>query len=137
MRSFRRSLPREGLLSSDEQGNVLDGVAAVAEAVPVRPLGLRTPGQIGCAGPERCFAWAVSPCQQFPPPPAVTVALADEPGVLPRAAADADLYLVDGRRARPRHSPHDQVAGGDLLAGGWLGDDRADLLQAHRFARHG
>ena len=42
---------KEGLLSSDEQGNVLHGVAAVAQAVPVRPLGLRAAGKIGCAGP--------------------------------------------------------------------------------------
>jgi len=62
---------------------------------------------------------------------------ADQPGVLPRAGADADLYRVDGRRARPGHSPDGQVAGGDLLASGRLGDDRPDVLQADRFAGHG
>src|SRR5436190_12969184 len=107
---------KEGLLSSDEQENVLHGVAAVAEAVPARPLGLRAAGEIGCPGPERCFARAIDACQQFPPPPAVAVPLADQPGVLPLAAADADLYLVDGRHARPGHPPDDQGAGGDLLA---------------------
>jgi hypothetical protein len=32
--------------SSDEQGNVVHGVATVAEAVPVRRLGLRAVGEI-------------------------------------------------------------------------------------------
>jgi hypothetical protein len=42
---------KDGLLSSDEQGNVLHDVAAVAEAVPVRPVGLGAAGEIGCPGP--------------------------------------------------------------------------------------
>jgi hypothetical protein len=38
-------------LSSDEQGNVLHGVGAVAEAVPAWLAGLRAPGKISRAGP--------------------------------------------------------------------------------------
>src|SRR6516225_7376787 len=60
-----------GLQEEDEQGNVLHGVSAVAEAVPLWPLGLGAAGEIGGAGPERCLAWAIDPCQQFPPLPAV------------------------------------------------------------------
>ena len=42
---------RQELWSPDEQGDALDGVAAVAEAVPAWPLGLRASGEIGRAGP--------------------------------------------------------------------------------------
>ena len=42
--------PRAGLWLSDEQGDVLHGVAAVAEAVPARPVGLGAPGEIGGPG---------------------------------------------------------------------------------------
>ena len=47
----RAASPLRRNRSPYEQGNVLHGVAAVAEAVPARPLGLRTPGKISCAGP--------------------------------------------------------------------------------------
>jgi hypothetical protein len=40
-----------GLQEEDKQGNVLYSVSAVAEAVPLWPLGLRTAGEVGCAGP--------------------------------------------------------------------------------------
>ena len=50
-RGERFRAAKEEHKSSDEQTDVLHGVAAVAEAVPVRPLGLRAPGEIGCPGP--------------------------------------------------------------------------------------
>jgi hypothetical protein len=75
--------------------------------------------------------------QQFPPLPGEPVPWADQPGVLPRAGAGADRDRVDGRRAGLRQSADGQVAGGDLLASGRLGDDRPDVLQADRFAGHG
>src|SRR6516164_4933528 len=44
VRGLKLTCPKAGRLSSDEQGDALHGVAAVAEAVPVRPVGLGAAG---------------------------------------------------------------------------------------------
>jgi len=51
-----------GRQEEDEQGNVLHGVSAVAEAVPLWPVGLGAAGEVGCAGPQRCPAGAIDSC---------------------------------------------------------------------------
>jgi uncharacterized protein (TIGR03083 family) len=86
-------------LLSDEHGNALHGVAAVAEAIPVRLPGLGAASEIGCPRPQRCLAWAVDPCLQLPPLPAVPSPLANQAGVMPGATTDAHLDFIDGRRA--------------------------------------
>ena len=109
--------------SSQSDGDGVDGVAAVAEAIPLRLVGLAAAGEVGRSGAHRCPTWLVELDEKLPPPPAVALAVADEAGGLPGAVADAHIDAGDWRRARPRHTADEEITGGDLLIICRFGDD--------------
>ena len=88
--------------SSHSDGNGLDRVAAVAEAVPFGLLGLERPARSVARARTVRRAGLVEVREQLPPLPAVAAALADQPGRLPRTVADAHVDAGDRGRAGPR-----------------------------------
>src|SRR4029453_13645811 len=87
--------------------DLLDGVAAVAVGVPLGFVGLGAAGEVGRPGPDSDRPLLLDPGQQLPPPPAVGVALPDQPGGLPRPSGEANLDPRDRGRPSPGHAPND------------------------------
>ena len=69
-------------VSSRPTGNgdayVLDGVVAIALAVPYRAAGLGVAGLVRGAGAHRRLTWPTEMGEQFPPQPAVLSAVTDQ-----------------------------------------------------------
>src|SRR6266511_4322270 len=107
-------------------------VVAVAEPVPLRPLRLASPREVGRARPKRDRAGPVDAHDQLPPLPPVGPALADEARLLPGSVVEAHLDPGNRRGARPGHPANDEVADLDRLVGMRLGDQAAHTLERHR-----
>ena len=126
-RCGRREVDRDGL----------DGVAAVAESVPLRMFGLGAAGEVGRPGAYGGRSRLVESGEQLPPLPAVAAAVADEASGLPWPVADRHVDGGDGRRTRPCHAADDHVADGYIVVTVRFGDDRPDLLEAYGFSDRG
>src|SRR5439155_3245223 len=124
------------LFLPDADGNPLDGVVPVAEAIPLGLERLRATREVGRTRADRGGAWPIEARDQLPPLPALPAALADHARGLPRIAVDAHLDARDRRRAGPRNTANRQLAGGDLRVGSRLRDERAHPLQRDRLADH-
>src|SRR5437764_14515687 len=110
-------------------GNFVDEIVAVAQPIPLLLVGLFPAGEVrGASADGRCAVF-LEPGDQLPPLPAVAVAPADEPGVLPIAVTDAYVDALDGSGARPRDTTDRDVTALDLLVRSGLGDQGPDPLE--------
>src|SRR6266542_4156983 len=114
----------------------LDGVVPIAETVPLRVLGLREAGEVGCPSADRDRPGAVDMRDQLPPLPAVPFAITHQAGLLPWPPADAHLDSSDRGGPGPCHPTNNEIASGELFIRPGLGDQRAYPLQGDGLPEH-
>src|SRR5467141_1303631 len=81
--------------------HLLDGVVAVAEAVPLGRLWLSTTGKVGRTGAQRINTRLLNPRNQFPRLPTVTFAFAHETSLPPASASQAHFDTGNWGDPRP------------------------------------
>src|SRR5881392_906952 len=101
--------------SSYPNRHLVDSVVAVAQAVPLGVLGLSPASKVGGAGAQGDHTWLLDAGEQLPPLPAVTLALADKPSLLPTAVPYAHLHARNRSGTGPGHAADGQFTTPRLL----------------------
>src|ERR1022692_4933216 len=84
--------------------HLVDEVAAIAAAIPLRRRRLRVPREVAGPGPDRRLARVADLRPELPPLPAMRAGLAHQPGVLPVTAGHVYRLPRDRRLPGPGNS---------------------------------
>src|SRR5262249_5519101 len=123
------TLAGPGRALSHVHRHLVDEVVAVAEPVPLLLIGLLSAREVGGPGADDRRSVLLDVRDQLPPLPAVALALADEPGLLPVAIADAHVDALDRRGTGPGDAAYRDVTGLDLLIRLGFGDQGPHPLE--------
>src|SRR5262249_27337539 len=96
-------------------------------------IGLFSAREVRRPGTYDRFAALLDACDELPPLPAVALALADEPGVLPIASADAHVDPLDGCSTGPSDAADRDVTRLDLFTPPGFSEQGAHSLERDRF----